>query len=222
MSDERIRVLFLAADPFRETARPELEKAVHAVDHAIRQRRARITMELVPHLATCPRGVREALLRHRPQVVHFAGAGGGPGGIRLEDGHGGRGAADREVLGTLFGAPAGVRVAVVTGGGSLPAVEALGGVVDYAVGMDRAAADALAVTFAEAFYVGLACGRGVRTAFELAVIQLQMDYPAEPAAPVLRVRAGVDPQAALVAPPASAGWSAAPAARGRRGPARRG
>jgi hypothetical protein len=38
MSDEGIRVLFLAAGPFRERARRELEDAVHAVGHAIRRR----------------------------------------------------------------------------------------------------------------------------------------------------------------------------------------
>ncbi|HEU0299431.1 MAG TPA: CHAT domain-containing protein [Longimicrobium sp.] len=203
MSNDRIRVLFLAADPFTDRAPLQLGEEVRAIDHAIQRGTARDALQLVSHFATRTRDLQEALLRHRPRIVHFSGHADQPGVIYLGDEHGRPRAVDKQVLGSLFGILSDtVRMVVLNGCDTLPVVEVLSGVVDYAIGMDRPVTDASAIAFAEAFYRGLAFGQGVRTAFDLAVVQLRMDHPSEAVIPVLRVREGVDPQAVL-APPAA-------------------
>ena len=70
---DRIRVLFLASDPFRDRAPLRLDEEVRAIDHALRKGSARDRVELVSHFATRTRDLQDALMRHDPQIVHFAG-----------------------------------------------------------------------------------------------------------------------------------------------------
>lgn len=203
---DKIKVLFLAADPFRDGARLALDEEARAIDQAIQRGRARDGVELVPHFATRVGDLQHALLRHEPQVVHFSGHGETPGVIYLGDEHGRPKAVGKEALGKLFGVLAGsVRVVVLNGCDTLPTVEAIGEAVDFVIGMNRPISDESAIDFSEAFYGALAMGRSVLTAFELGKIRLQLDGSDEADVPVLRVRPGADPEARLVTlPPAAA------------------
>jgi CHAT domain len=211
---DKIKVLFLAADPFRDGAPLRLDEEVRAVDLAIQRGRARDAVELVPHFATRVGDLQHALLRHEPQVVHFAGHGDAPGVIYLGDDGGNPKAVGKEALARLFGILKGsVRAVVLNGCDTLPTVEAIGEAVDFVIGMNRPISDESAIDFAEAFYGALAMGRSVLTAFELGKIRLQLDGSDEADVPVLRVRPGADPEARLVTlPPAAATPPAGPPA----------
>lgn len=199
---DRIRVLFLASDPFRDRAPLRLDEEVRAIDHALRRGSARDGVELVAHFATRSRDLQDALMRHDPQIVHFAGHGNDSGAVYLGDEHGRPRPVRREALGKLFGILGEwIKVVVLNGCDTLPTVEALGEVVDYAIGMNRPLTDAAAVVFAEAFYGALAMGRTVQESFDLGVNQLEIVGIDESATPVLRTRPGVDPSAPLAVRP---------------------
>jgi hypothetical protein len=212
---DRIRVLFLASDPFRDQAPLRLDEEVRAIDHALRRGSA---VELVAHFATRTRDLQDALMRHDPQVVHFAGHGGDPGVLYLGDEYGRPRPVGKEALAKLFGIlDEWIKVVVLNGCDTLPTVEALGEVVDYAIGMNRPLTDAAAIVFAEAFYGALAMGRTVKDSFDLGVNQPEIEGSDESATPVLRIRPGVDPAVPLAARPTAPRQAAA---RSRWTPAR--
>jgi hypothetical protein len=180
---EGIEVLFLTSDPFREGAALRLDEEVRAVERAIRRRRARARVKLVPYFAARTRDLQHALMLHDPQIVHFAGDG---GLIYLGGASGGRGVVTREALAELFGILSEwIKVVILNGSDTLPIVEALGEVVDYSIGMDQPLSDPSAIAFAEAFYGALGLGETVPASFDLAVRGFQGD-----ALPVLRIRPG--------------------------------
>lgn len=199
---DTLKVLFLAPDPFHDGARLRLNQEVRAIGDAMRRGRACDTVELVSYFATRASDLREAVLQHQPQIVHFAAHGDASGAIYLGDENGRPRRVDREALRSLFGSlNHAVRVVVLNGCYTLETVEALSEVVDYTVGMSRPISDASAIDFAEAFYTALAMGRNVLAAFELAVSQLELEGNPEASIPVRRIRRGVNLDLPLVAPP---------------------
>ena len=198
---EKIKVLFLAADPFGDRAPLELGAEMRAIDHAIQQGSAREALEFVSHFATQSGDLQGALLRHQPRVVHFAGHGDKPGVIWLEDEHGDRRTVDREALASLFRAlDGGVRAVVLNGCHTLPVAQELSRVVDYAIGTRDRIPDDTAIGFSRAFYTALAFGKDVRQAFALAVSQLRVDGNDEASVLELCVRPGADPAPLLDEP----------------------
>lgn len=201
--EDRLRVLFLASDPFRDQARVRLDEEVRAVEHALRKSRVGGRVQLAACFAPRTRDLRDALLRHDAQVVHLAGHAGDSGILYMGDARGRPRPVGREALAILFGIlREWIRVVIVNGGDTRPTVEALGEVVDYALGMDRPLGDPSAVVFAEAFYGALAVGGTVQESFELGVRRLKIEGGAGSVVPVLRIRPGVDPAVPLVTPPA--------------------
>jgi hypothetical protein len=208
-----IKVLFLAADPFQTDAPLQLEKEMRAIRQAIRQGRARDTLEFVSHFGTRSRDLHRALLHHEPQIVHFAGHGGASGVIYLEGEHGRPRAVDKDALGRLFDILDGeVRAVILNACDTLPVVEVLRDVVDYAIGTNRPISDGSAITFSEGFYTALAFGKGIQQAFDFAVNQLQLDATGEAETPVLRARIGADDEPLL--PPAAPSTAAPGEGRG--------
>jgi len=202
---DTLTVLFLASDPFRDGAALRLDEEVRAIDRALREGHVRDRVELVAHFGTRTGDLGDALLRHDPQVVHFAGRGDDPCVLYLGDEHGQPRPVTKEALATLFGdLSEWIEVVMLNGCDTLPTVEVLSEVVDYAIGMDRPLGDASAIVFAQAFYGALAMGRTVKTSFELAVRQPEIEGSAGSTRPVLRIRPGVDPAVPLVAAPADA------------------
>ena len=198
---ENVEALFLASDPFREGASLRLHTEVRGVERAVRRGCAHDRVKLVPCFAPRTRDLQDALMLHDPQVVHFAGHGGDRGVIYMGDAHGRPGAVGKEALAELFGILSEwIKVVVLNGCDTLPAVEALSEVVDYAIGMNQPLTDTSAIVFAEAFYGALGMGKTVKMSFDLAVSQLRIDGNAESSIPVLRIRSGVDPTVPLAAP----------------------
>jgi hypothetical protein len=192
---DALRVLFLASDPFRERAAQRLDEEVRAVERAMG---GGAGVELVPCFAPRTRDLQGALLRHDPRIVHFAGHGDDRGVVYLADVYGRRGVVAKEALAKLFGILSEwIKVVIVNGCDTLPVVETLREVVDYAIGMDEPLGDASATTFAAAFYGALGTGMTVRASFDLAVSRLHEDA----STPVLRIRPGVDPAVPLAAEP---------------------
>lgn len=190
---DKIRVLFLAADPFRDRAKLELEAEMRAIRRALKRGKAHDTLELESHFGTRPRDLQAALLDYQPDIVHFSGHGGKGGVLYLSDAAGNPTAVDKAALGKLFDLlDGGVRVVVLNACHTHAIVEVLRDIVDYAIGTNHAISDDAAFTFSQAFYTALASGAGVQQAFDLAVNQLELDGSDESAVPVLRKQFGAD------------------------------
>src|SRR5260370_30378792 len=82
--DEKIRVLFLAANPI-DAGHIRLEEEAREIRQQIEGGTHRSSFELVSSFATRPENLQHALLKYRPHIVHFSGHGRGPQGILLED-----------------------------------------------------------------------------------------------------------------------------------------
>ncbi len=77
-------ILFMAATPLdQEQLRIGVE--VNAVDAALREASHRDQFDLVQHHATRVTDIQKLLLRHKPDIVHFAGHGSATRGLIFED-----------------------------------------------------------------------------------------------------------------------------------------
>jgi CHAT domain len=214
---KKIKVLFLAVGPSGEGARLKLDEEVRAIGDALRRGGAPDALELVSDFATRTRDLGQALLRHGPQVLHFAGNPDAPGEICLRDERGRPAPVDRKTLEKRFEIMAGVvRVVVLNGCDPRSAVEAVGDAVDYVIAMKPPLRDPSAVRFAAGFYAALSRGHTVPNAFRLGVAVLRLDGGDEADVPVLRVRPGADPEARLVTLPPTAAHPGPPDRPGQR------
>lgn len=211
MSD-KIKVLFLAADPFRDRAKLELEDEMRAVRRALAQGKAHDTLELEAHFGTRTRDLQFVLLEYQPEIVHFSGHGDREGVIYLSDTAGRPVAVGKTALGRLFDMlESEVRVVFLNACHTQPIVEVLRDMVDYAIGTNREVTDETAIAFSQAFYTALASGSGVQQAYDLAVNQLELNGSGEASVPLIRKRFGADRRPLLELP--------APESRGSGGSA---
>jgi hypothetical protein len=197
---KRVTILFLAANPSSET-RLALGREHREVEARIRGGRHRDTLRLESQWAVRPGDLQEALLVHQPHVVHFSGHGNSANELLLEDDAGHVRAVSGPALAELFRVLRdNVRVVMLNACFSLPQAQAIAAHVDFVVGMGGAISDEAAITFATAFYLGIAYGRSVRTAFDLGISSLMVHGIPEDQTPRLLVREGADAGAILTAP----------------------
>jgi hypothetical protein len=223
----KVKVLFLAADPFKQNAL-SLDEEIRAITARIRAAEYRDTLELVSAWAVRRGDLQELLLQHRPTVVHFSGHGtkgeltgsSYPGrlvsGRDLIAGDDGQDAqlvlmgeggqpqpVSKDALVDLFDVlKDNIRLVVFNACHTKPQAEAIAQFVDSAIGMNTAIGDAAAIVFAAAFYQALGFGRDLRTAFKLGKNALKMEGIREDQTPELFVRDGLDAaKLVLVTPP---------------------
>lgn len=196
---EKIKVLLLASDASGGMSPLRLDHEVREVTEAIRSACQRETIELATEWAVQVGELQNALLWHRPQVVHFAGHA-GPDGIRLDGGDAGECVVGGEALRELFAELRCVRVVVLNACETQSLARALADVVDYAIGMNTAVEDSDAALFSAGFYGALASGTTVEEAFGLGVNRMRLEGGTAFTTPELVVRDGVDTAAPLLAP----------------------
>lgn len=182
---EQIKILFLTACP-KDISRIRLDQEVREVDGIIRKGEYREQLELIHHTAVRPADVREALLRHKPHILHFSGHGSATEGIVVEDATGNTNFLGIEVLADLLGViKDNLRVVVLNACYSAVQAEAIRQVVDFTIGMRNKIGDRSAIVFSVAFYEGLANGRNVRESFRLGLSALKFEKIPETETPAL-------------------------------------
>lgn len=165
--DRRIRLLFLAANPV-DTQPLRLDEEMRAIDNALREAEYRDRFEIAQQWAVRIGDLQTALLRHRPDIVHFSGHGTDSSEIALEDEEGRARAVPREALSRLFSILLdNIRCVVLNACYSEHQALAIAEHVDCVVGMTSAVGDADAIAFATGFYQAVGYGRDVETAFNL-------------------------------------------------------
>ncbi|WP_437907244.1 CHAT domain-containing protein [Sorangium sp. So ce327] len=212
-----MKILFLGANPF-DTTRLALDREIREITRRLRASPHAERFELVHEWALRVGDIQAALLRHRPQVVHFSGHGragvghaGGPAGmtrelpatepttgncseILVENDAGAAVPIATSALAELFRIVGGVRCVVLNACHSAAQGEALRKQVDFVLGMGHAIQDEAAIAFAWAFYQGLGFGEPVDKAFELGKNQIHLAGSLDIDVPKLLVREGISPE----------------------------
>ena len=162
-----IRILFLAANPI-DTQPLRLDEEMRAIDRALREAEFRDRFEVKQQWAVRIGDLQEALLRHRPDIVHFSGHGTASSEIVLQDESGTGQVVPQDALSRLFSVLRdNIRCVVLNACYSEPQAQAIADHIDSVVGMTNAVGDDAAIEFATAFYRALGYGRDVQTAFDL-------------------------------------------------------
>lgn len=169
-----LRILFLGASP--RGAQPlRLDVEVREIDLAMRQAEFRERFDLCQQHAVRPADLQAALLRYRPEIVHFSGHGSADG-IYLEDDSGQVKKAQGEVIARILGVfKKKIRCVVLNACYSKDQAEAIAKDIDSVVGMSAAIADRASIRFSASFYQALAFGSSVEEAFQLASAQVDLD-----------------------------------------------
>jgi CHAT domain-containing protein len=97
-----IKVLFLAANPVSASSRLRLDEEVREIVEKIQAGVSQDSFEIVSQWAVRPSDLAQALLRHRPHIIHFSGHGSRAQGIILEDEEGNLKPVGKQALAGLF------------------------------------------------------------------------------------------------------------------------
>ncbi|MDA1048968.1 MAG: AAA-like domain-containing protein [Planctomycetota bacterium] len=197
---EKICVLFLAASP--KVSPLSLDEEIREITTKIRAADYRDSLEVISRWAVRPDDLQQALLEHRPHVLHFSGHGTESEELVLLDSQGNPKPVSKEALVHLLSVlKDNLRLVVLNACFSRPQAEAITQVIDCAVGMNRAVGDEAAIKFAAAFYRAVGFGRSIQTAFDLGRSALMLDDIPEESTPELVARAGVDPTGIVLVQP---------------------
>ncbi|MBW4614567.1 MAG: CHAT domain-containing protein [Desmonostoc vinosum HA7617-LM4] len=169
-----IKILFLAANPSDKT-HLSLDQESRSIDQALRQSEFRDRFEVIQHWAVRVSDLQGLLLRHRPNIVHFSGHGNEDNEILLLDNSGNSHSVSVRALSQLFSVlKDDIRCVVLNACYSDIQAKAIAQHIDSVIGMSQAIQDESAISFATSFYQALGYGRDLKTAFDLACIQIDM------------------------------------------------
>jgi tetratricopeptide (TPR) repeat protein len=187
-----VKILFLAANPVNVVTRLRIDEEFREISQKVRMATLRDQVEIVFRPAVRVGDLKDALLSHQPDIVHFSGHCSPSSGIILENEDGTRKAVSREAISDLFRIlKDNISVVVLNACYAKDQAEALSETIDFTIGMSDAIDDRAAIVFASHFYQSLAFGRSVKEAFDLAVVQLRLEGFDAAYAPNLMVRKGV-------------------------------
>lgn len=198
--DNKIRILFMSANP-TQTGRIRVDEEAREIGEMLEKGSRRADFELIHRPAFRPGDLPHLLMTHRPHIVHFSGHGSEAREI-VAEGAGGRSKRIKtDALVELFRVHGeDVRLVVLNACLTQPAAQALTGVIDYAIGIKKFIGDTAAVKFAGAFYLALAHGESIPTAFASAKVSLNLQSVPRKGGAVLLMRESVDPSAPFPPP----------------------
>ena len=189
---QKCKVLFLSANPLG-TSLVQLDEEIRAIREKIRASENRDAIELIPYLAARPDDFQQALLEHKPAIVHFSGHGSASGELIAVDANGGPKRVDKDALVWLFKTLRdNVKVVLLNCCYSHVQAAALSEIIDCTIGMKDKIGNQAAILFAASFYRALGFGRTVQEAFDSGKSSLLLEGVREEDTPAIWTRAGVD------------------------------
>ncbi len=183
-----IKILILTANPQITGHDPlRLDAEVRRIEEAIQRSRHRDRFQVIAKLATRPTDLRQALLDHRPQIVHFSGHGTETQGLVLENDAGTMQLVSTEALSRLFGAfdENSIECVLLNACYSEVQAAAIHQYVDCVIGMNQPIGDVAAVQFAEGFYDALGAGSTYAEAFKIGCSAIDLAGSSEYSTPQL-------------------------------------
>lgn len=172
------KILFLASNP-TDTGKLQLEKEFVRVSQSLQDGTENV--KLVAEWAITPNDLQIALLKHKPQIVHFSGhgtkEGDQGGGIILQDSNARPKLVSGEALSTLFGIFAQrfkIKLVVLNSCYSEEQAKGIGQFVPYVFGMNTSINDNSAIEFSTGLYRGISADDDIEFAFKLAKNMIQL------------------------------------------------
>ncbi|MEO0374181.1 MAG: AAA-like domain-containing protein [Cyanobacteria bacterium P01_A01_bin.17] len=196
-------ILILTANP-SDTSRLRLDEEVREIQEGLNLSAERDSFDVVSQWATRPDDLRRALLKYKPQIVHFSGHGAGSAGLLLENDAGKAKPVSSSALSQLFGLFPSVECVLFNACYSQVQADAIANHIDYVIGMSDAMGDRAAIEFAVGFYDALGYGHPVPFAYQLGLSAIALEGIDEVATPILKVRQGLEKSINPSEPTASA------------------
>ncbi|WP_013630883.1 CHAT domain-containing protein [Rubinisphaera brasiliensis] len=185
-------ILIVAASPLDQD-RLRLGAEVRDIRHSLQRSRNRENWAIESNEAATVDDLRRALLDFRPTILHFAGHGGGVGGLCFEDQHGNTNTADTQPLSKLLHHfKDDLKCVVLNACYSDVQADAIRSEIDHVVGMRAAVNDEAAAKFAVAFYDAVFAGTDFRTAFDLGCTALDLNKLPDSDVPVFMTGAHLE------------------------------
>jgi hypothetical protein len=189
--DKKVKVLFLASNPF-DTTRLKLDEEIRSITMKIRTSEYRDSLELISYWATRADDLLQALNMHRPEIVHFSGHGNEQGEIVLADNNGCSKPVSKEALIALFETLRdNVRIVILNSCNSNVYSQGLIEVIDCTIGMQESINDHTAILFSASFYRAIGFGRSIQEAFEQGVTSIMLENALGHEIPKLYTKEGV-------------------------------
>lgn len=206
--DSRKVILFLASNP-SETSKLQLEKEFTRIFNGIQE--GSKDLKLVAEWAVTPGHLQQAILKHRPNIIHFAGhgvsekqgsgsdrdivfEGGNSSGILLQDANGKPQLVRTNALANLFETMKeldglDIEVVILNACHQDEQAKAISQHVQYVIGTNDAIDDNAAIEFSTGFYRGLSDRHGdVDFAFRLARNSIMLQGLEDSMAPVMYLK----------------------------------
>jgi hypothetical protein len=171
----KIKILFLAANPI-DTGALQLQKEARELQERIRQGPHRDDFEVIHYLAARPEDLLRGLQDIQPHILHFSGHGTYNKEIVLQGDDGTSRPVAPQDLADLVGLfKNNLKLALLSSCFARQQAEALHGVLDFTIGMDKPISDEGAVSYSAAFYQVLASGGSINQAFHAARLVTSME-----------------------------------------------
>jgi hypothetical protein len=198
---KQVTIVFVSASQSAEGLLA-LDKEYRAIEQSIRTAAHHRAFRLVPKLAARLSDLQQALLEHRPEVIHIACHGSPNAELLLLSDEAGTAPIPPTALASIFGALAD-NLALVTCNACFTTeqAEAIRRTAGLAIGMRARIGDNAAIAFASSLYNTLAFGRSVHEAYEAGRAAVEAIDVQQKETPRLFARDGLDARTAyLVAP----------------------
>jgi hypothetical protein len=189
LNNERKTILFLASSPSNQ-AKLQLDKEFVRISSSLQE--GIIEYRLVAEWAITPNALQQAILKHKPNFIHFSGHGEAgdelSGGILLNDTESNAKLVSGMALENMFRIFARkIKIEIVLLNSCYSEDQATGisRHIPYVIGMNNSVDDDSAIEFSTGFYRGLAEEEDIEFAFDLAVNMIQLEGLKDDDVPVL-------------------------------------
>ena len=195
-----VQILFLSANPIN-TPWLKVDEEAREIENKLVAGQYGDSFNLIKEPGASVRDLQELILRHKPNIVHFAGHGSPTNAIVLQDEDGRAQEVNARGLSELFGivnANKNIKCVFLNACYSEQQAVAISKHVDCVIGMTTAVSDTAARAFAASFYQGLAFGFSIKDSYSLGHNQLALMNTPEEQSPKLHLDPSVDPAKVLL------------------------
>jgi len=167
------KILILASNPRKDL---NLDKEIRDLKRVIESSRQGEDFTVVDELAVRVGDLQELMLKHRPQIVHFCGHGGGEQGLVFESDVGKEHLVRTEALANLFDlVSSNVECVLLNACYSEEQANAIVTHINYVIGMNQEIRDDAAIAFAKGFYRALGYALQIEEAFKYGCNAIQLE-----------------------------------------------